>query len=294
MSWQEKGMVVDWPVMQRWTLALLRHLPRNALSRAVGSLVRARWPGPVHRAGIRTFVRLYGIDLDEAAGTVIDYPTFGAFFTRTLVEGARPIEGDEGTLVSPCDGTIGAFGQIEDGTLIQAKGRSYALDAFLGGEQRARDFRDGAFLTIYLSPRHYHRVHAPASGAVVEAVHVPGTLWPVFPHAVDTVDGLFVANERLLTFMEGAHGAFCVAMVGATCVGRMRASYDTIVTNVPGPAVVRRYTNPPRLARGDELGVFEMGSTVVLLLSPGMATLAEALGPGQEIRMGQAIGRLVA
>ncbi|MDF1566277.1 MAG: archaetidylserine decarboxylase [Deltaproteobacteria bacterium] len=274
----------------RLALTLLKVLPRNALSRAVGGAVRGPWPRAMHRLSIRTFVKLYGIETGEIARDPADFPTFGEFFIRELQPGAREIEGGPGTPVSPCDGTVGAFGRIEDGQLIQAKGRTYPLDRFLGGEGREVPFLEGHFLTIYLSPRNYHRVHAPLAGRISEAVHVPGTLWPVFPAAVDTLDELFVANERLLTFLESDRGAVCVAMVGATCVGRMRASFDEIVTNVPGPPVARRYDDGRALERGAELGIFEMGSTVVLLLSKEHGALDPGLAPGQPIRLGQRIG----
>lgn len=280
--------------MSRATLTFLRLVPRNALSRAVGAATRAPVPEAAHRAAIRWFVRRYRVDVTDAARPVEDYETFDAFFTRTLRPGARPVAEGEGVLASPCDGAVGACGPIEAGRLLQAKGRPYGLAEFLGGGGRARDFDGGTFVTLYLAPFDYHRVHVPVDGRVVEAAHVPGTLWPVNPPSVARIEDLFAVNERVLTFLDTAFGPVCVAMVGATCVGRIEMCYDDLVSNAGTEGGRRTYDPPRALAKGEELGVFHMGSTVILLFAPGAFEAGAVLGePGRAVRVGEALGTLV-
>jgi len=230
------------------------------------------------------------VEVEEAEHEAASYRSFGEFFSRRLKQGARPISGGEKIMVSPCDGTVGAFGDIEAGNLVQAKGRDYSLEAFLGGEEQAQPFVGGQFLTVYLSPRNYHRVHQPIQGTVEAALHVPGTLWPVGPTTLGSIDGVFVANERLVSFSKCTAGSLAVVMVGATCVGRMRASYDDIVTNTGELCSRRSYQPGIAYEKGQELGVFEMGSTVVLVMGGGRLGFDPKLEAGMAIRMGEAIG----
>lgn len=271
------------------TLTFLRLVPRNALSRGVGGLLRGPWPQSVHQAALRWFVRRYGVAVEEAERPLEEYRTFNAFFTRRLAPGARPLAPGDDVLVSPCDGAYGSFGPIESGALLQAKGRPYDLSAFLGDAARAKDYEGGTYVTIYLAPYDYHRVHFPLGGEVVEARHLPGTLWPVNPPAVARIEDLFAVNERLVTHLTTEDGPVAVVMVGATCVGRIRMLYDDGVTNA-GRDLGRRSYRPPRtVEKGDELGVFEMGSTVVLLLGPGRWDLHEDVREGRKVRMGEAL-----
>lgn len=274
------------------TLTFLKLVPRNALSRAVGAALRSPLPRPVHHAAIRWFVRRYGVDLSDATRPVEGYPSFNAFFTRELRPGARPVAEGADVLVSPCDGALGVCGTVESGAVLQAKGRPYDLDAFLGGAGWAERFEGGTFLTVYLAPFDYHRVHHPIAGEVVEALHVPGTLWPVNAAAVDRIEDLFVVNERVTTFVASAFGPVAVVMVGATNVGRIRMRYDDVVSNAGRRHGRRRYDPALPVEKGDELGVFEMGSTVVLVLPPGAFEATADLTPGRKVRMGEALGRL--
>jgi phosphatidylserine decarboxylase len=279
--------------MSETTLKFLELVPRNALSRGVGGLLRGPWPKAVHQAALRWFVKQYGVAVDEAERPLDAYRTFNAFFTRRLKAGARPLAAGDDVLVSPSDGALGTFGPIERGTLLQAKGRPYDLEAFLGDADRARAYEGGTYVTIYLAPYDYHRVHFPVAGEVVAAQHLPGTLWPVNPPAVARIEDLFAVNERLVTHLETDAGPVAAVMVGATCVGRIRMLYDDGVTNA-GRDLGRRTYRPPRpVQKGDELGVFEMGSTVVLLLGPGGWRLDEGLETGRKVRMGEALGRRV-
>jgi phosphatidylserine decarboxylase len=276
--------------MAELTYNVLRLLPRNTLSRMVGAACRVNAPRPVMRAVIRSFARKYGVDATEAERAIEDYPTFTEFFTRRLKPGARPIAPGELLPVSPVDGTVGEIGEIVSGRLLQAKGKHYTLSELFGGSQAAEDaeqFAGGSFLTIYLAPYNYHRIHAPLGGQITGYINVPGTLWPVNAVGVRNVDRLFCVNERLTTFLATARGPCAVVAVGAMNVGRIRAVYDDVVTNARRTRSVSRrmYEKPIAVTKGGELGIFEMGSTVVVLFAPG-AKLSPALQVGKEIRLG--------
>jgi phosphatidylserine decarboxylase len=272
---------------------LLRLLPKNTLSRAVGAACRMSAPKPVLRAVIRAFAKKYGVDESEAERPIDQYPTFTEFFTRRLKPGARAIAPGELLPVSPVDGTVGELGEIVSSRLYQAKGKHYTLSELIGGpraEEDARQFEGGVFCTIYLAPYNYHRIHAPLSGEIAGYVNMPGQLWPVNPAGVRNVEKLFCVNERLTTFLRTPRGPCGVVAVGATNVGRIRALYDDVVTNARRrrrPARVI-YQQPVRVEKGAELAVFEMGSTVVLLFAPGVK-LAGRLLPGLPVKLGEAL-----
>ncbi len=271
-------------------LLFLRLVPRNALSRLVGRLLRAPLPRWVHAGVIRWFCRRYGVAVEEAERPVSEYPTFNAFFTRALKPGARPVAPGD-VLVSPCDGALGASGVVARGRALQAKGRPYSVEALLGDPGLAARFEGGTFVTVYLAPFDYHRVHAPVSGVIREARHLPGTLWPVNPPAVERIEDLFAVNERLVTVLETPFGKVALVMVGATCVGRIRMRYDDLLTNSGRSHGHRIYDPPIPVEKGQELGVFEMGSTVLLFLEPERFEAGD-LTLGRTVRMGEALGRL--
>jgi phosphatidylserine decarboxylase len=277
--------------MAELSYMLLHLLPKNTLSRAVGAACRASAPRPVVRAAIRAFARKYGVDATEAERPIEDYPTFTEFFTRRLKPGARSIAPGDRLPVSPVDGTIGELGDIVDSRLYQAKGKHYTLAELIGGpqaEEDARQFAGGAFCTIYLAPYDYHRIHAPLGGAITGYVNMPGQLWPVNPVGVRNVDKLFCVNERLTTILDTVRGPCGVVAVGATNVGRIRALYDDVTTNVRRTRRAARRTYEQRIpvAKGAELAMFEMGSTVVVLFAQGVK-LAAHLRPGGRIRLGE-------
>lgn len=275
----------------RLYLGALGLLPRNAWSRAVGAAANAPLPRPLATLCVRGFARLYDIDLEEAEQPPESYANLGAFFVRRLRLGARPIDRRAGVAVSPADGKVLNFGHIEDDTLLQAKGRRYRLDALLGDTQDAERFRHGAWVTVYLSPRDYHRVHHPADGEIHRARHIPGHLWPVNRAAVENIEDLFCVNERLVTFVRGPLGEVATIMVGATSVGHITAAYDPgLQTNRGGPGVARDYDPPLAVSRGDELGAFHLGSTAIVLFARGDLDF-DGLAEGQAIRLGQAIAR---
>lgn len=276
----------------RLFISALRLLPKNALSRAAGALTRWQAPRSVRLAAMRAFARRYGIDLGECPELEL-YRTFGEFFARPLRPGLRPIAAGDEVAVSPVDGVVSQAGLATGGELVQAKGIGYRAAALLADAALARRLEGGAFATLYLSPRDYHRIHFPLGGKVLGWRYVPGKLWPVNPASVRTVPGLFAANERLVTVIETPLGCCAVVAVGATVVGRVHAYYDPSVphTNRPGGRLARRdYEAPIPVEKGQELGAFEMGSTVVLLFEPGRVRLDDRLSEGVRVRVGERIG----
>ena len=236
---------------------------------------------------------MVGVDFGEARDPIESFASLQDFFTRALKDGARPIDPDPRALVAPCDGFWGESGTVESGTLLQLKGRPYSLAALLGDEEEARRFEGGPYATFYLSPRDYHRFHAPCDLRIVRAVYVPGTLWPVNRAGLEGVPSLFAENERIGAFAEPTRApgaALCMVAVGATMVGKVRLAFDDLTTNELGRTVVRRAYVPARdVAKGGEWGRFEFGSTIVLLASRGSIEL-RCEPPGSVLRLGRRIG----
>ena len=269
-------------------------LPKSLLSRAVGQATRLPIAPAIHRRAARAFARLLDIDVDEAALAPEDCTTFAEFFTRPLKPGARPIAAGDDVVVSPVDARVSAFGVATGGRMIQAKGRDYSLCALLDDPIQAQRFTGGSYLTLYLAPSDYHRIHAPLSGAIETCSVISGELFPVNGPSVRAIPNLFCVNERLITYLSTAAGEIAVVKIGATCVGAIRATYCDLKARV-GRASVREQAFEPPLSvnKGDELGVFEMGSTVILLFEPGRVALEPVIVEGAKVRMGQAIARLV-
>ena len=266
----------------------MRLLPKKRLSRTVRSLTKVR-----SQMAVRRFAARYGINLDEAEKPIEEYACILDLFTRRLKPGVRPLDEDLTALLSPVDGTYDSRGRVEEDTLFQAKGRSYSLSALLADEERARHYEGGNYATLYLAPSDYHRIHSPISAKVTGYSYIPGELFPVNPAAVQHVDSLFAVNERLITHLHSeAFGKMELVMVGATNVGHMKVMYDdTVQTNMGESQIVRhQYDESKYLNRGDELGVFEMGSTVVLVTEPGIR-IAD-FPNGTAVKMGEAIGHL--
>ncbi len=277
----------------RLFISTLRLLPKNALSRLVGRLTDARLPAAPLRAAMRRFARAYRIDLDECP-PLETYPTFGRFFARPLLPGRRPIAPGGEVVVSPVDALVSETGVATAGRLVQAKGIDYGVDALLGDAALGAAFEGGAWATLYLSPQDYHRIHFPLGGRVTGWRYVPGRLWPVNAASVRQVPGLFTVNERLVVLLESPLGPVAIVSVGATVVGRVRASFDPAVpcTDQAGARGVQAhdYAEPRPVEKGAELGAFEMGSTVILVFAPGRVALDPWLVPGARVRVGQAIG----
>ncbi len=280
------------PMRDETYIRLIKLLPKSALSSLIGTLTRSPAPAALHRLAIRGFARRYGVRLDEAELELHQYPTFAEFFARRLKPGLRPVEGGERVVVAPVDGTVSQVGYVERGTCLQAKGISYTLEPLLQDKAAATHFEGGAFATLYLSPRDYHRVHAPLSGKIEGYTYIPGEFWPVNPTSVRIRQDLFCRNERLVHYLRTLAGRCAVVQVGATCVARIRASYDSMVTHSRQPARTHRYPTPIPISKGEELGVFEMGSTVILLFEKGRVRWDESLVPGASVQMGRRIGEV--
>lgn len=265
-------------------------LPAGWYSSFIGWGARRSIPRPLRRPVYGAFSRMVGADLGEAERDLAEYPTFGEFFARRLRDGARTFTHGEAVITSPCDGTLAASGLVEDGTLIQAKGHRYRLDELLADGAAAARLDGGWYATIYLSPADYHRVHAPVAGTVQAYEHVPGTLWPVKPYFTRTVEGLLARNERAVVHLDTALGPVAVVLIAAVGVGHLRVGPDG-----EGPVFRRaerrrvELSPPVPVARGDELGAFLLGSTVVMVFPRGTVTPA-AIEPGATVRCGQPVG----
>jgi len=249
---------------------------------------RARW---WVRRVIPWFVARYGVDMAEAAeASPAGYACFNDFFTRALRDGVRPLA--HADLVSPVDGSVIQYGPIEGDQLLQAKGHRYSLRALVSGDDvLAARFRDGQHVSLYLSPKDYHRIHMPCDGRILRMVHVPGRLFSVNPTTVRGVPGLFARNERLVCVFESAHGQFVMVLVGATIVGSIATVWHGVV-NPPRPGMVRNWRYDEQritLHQGEEMGRFLLGSTVILLFPKGMPRLREDWVPARTVRMGEAM-----
>ncbi len=269
----------------------MRLLPKSALSTAVGLATRSPAPSKLHQAAIRLFAKQYKVNLDEAERSIVEYPTFAQFFTRKLKPGSRTIDMAPEAVASPCDGAVSEFGTIEGGKCLQAKGLSFPVDKLLGDARRAIDFEGGQFITIYLSPRDYHRFHAPVAGSVTGYTYLPGEFWPVNSASVKFKDALFAINERLVTWLSSPDfGLVAYVAVGATCVSRIHASYDDITTHTGGKETAHQYERLIPIEKGGEIGMFEMGSTVVMLFEKNRIRFDPELAPGVSVRLGERLG----
>ncbi|HSM99502.1 MAG TPA: archaetidylserine decarboxylase [Rudaea sp.] len=269
-------------------------LPHRALSRLVYWATRWRW-APWKNFLIGRVVKAYRVDMSQAdQSDPFAYPSFNAFFTRALKPDSRPMPADAQAIACPADGRISQFGAIRDGRIFQAKGRDFSTAELLGDEATAAPYKNGRFITIYLSPRDYHRVHAPLAGRLRETLHIPGRLFSVAPFAVEAVPRLFARNERLVCHFDGAHGPFVVVMVGAMLVSGVETVWDGVEIPPYASRIIRKDWRGQgiRLDRGDELGRFNMGSTVVVLLPSGAAEIDVELSIQLPVKMGQPIGRV--
>jgi phosphatidylserine decarboxylase len=280
---------------------LLYLVPKNWLSYLVGKLVHARYPFGLHFLIRNWFIAFYRIETSEAERPPGDYPTMGAFFVRRLKPGARPIAPDP--IVSPVDGTLTQGGRFDPAhpSLKQIKGIDYSLRDLVGPDWDLADYVTGAFMTIYLAPYNYHRIHAPITGRVTRCGYIPGALWPVNTWSVSHIPGLFVVNERIIVELDGEAGKALVVMVGATNVGRVTLDFHSGMIGNQLPRPHASVWTPPAslsLEKGQGLGCFELGSTVILILSGSLAEKAGArwMDPGSRgvagevVRMGQGLG----
>jgi len=264
-------------------------VPQKLLTALAWRLSTCRWRW-FHQPFIRVFTKLFGVDLSEAEReNVVEYDCFNDFFTRSLKPGARPIADERHRLISPSDGTISQLGRLDGDTLIQAKGIDYTAADLLGSTDRARPFEDGHFITVYLAPNDYHRVHAPMAGKVVEQVRIPGRLFSVSANTTRAVPRLFVRNERMVARVEAEHGPLAVVMVAAMLVAGIETVWGGPGERRPGPEKHSRAIDGFELSRGGELGRFHWGSTVIVLVPRHFPKWLSGLCPGDRVRMGQAL-----
>ncbi|TPG92290.1 phosphatidylserine decarboxylase [Brevibacillus laterosporus] len=266
---------------------LINKLPQNVMSRQMGKVASSRFS----RFAIQKYINHYQIDVSEIEKPVREYRSLKEFFTRRLKSEARPVDLNA-EVVSPVDGKVSQMGGIQQGTLIQAKGKTYTVSQLLGDDEHmAGRFYGGSFMTIYLSPRDYHRIHMPVEGKLFKYSYLPGKLYPVNDMGVEHVEKLFARNERLITYVQSkACGNVAVVKVGALFVGSVKVTYNAQTTNVKnGKQVCEVIGGTPFFEKGRELGWFEFGSTVILLFEKGEMNWAEGIKEGSVVKMGQKI-----
>lgn len=274
----------------RLTAEALRILPRKGLSRTMGRMAGLR-AGPLVRAAIRSFVSAYDVDMSEAVVPTGGYRTFDEFFTRKLVPGARPADPDPDTLLSPADGRVEDMGPVDASAKLLVKGQQYDVGELLGDPDAAHAYAGGTFFIVYLSPRDYHRVHAPVSGPLARIRYVPGTLYPVNRIGLQYVPNLFARNERVAMVQRSDFGEVTTIMVGAIGVGHISLSFDDVATNRGQTPGERDYgTDGPPMERAEELGTFHIGSTAVVFVGPEHP-LEILIQNGDHVRVGQALAR---
>ncbi|TFW22418.1 phosphatidylserine decarboxylase [Massilia arenosa] len=267
-------------------------LPKRALTSLAGRVAGAKG-GPQTTRLIKWFVAKYGVNMEEAVNPdIASYASFNDFFTRPLKDGARPLA--QADFVSPVDGAISQFGEVQDHQIFQAKGHAFTTAALIGGDAGlAAHFQHGSFANLYLSPKDYHRIHMPCDGRLTRMIYVPGELFSVNPTTARGVPGLFARNERVVCVFESeAYGTFVMVLVGATIVGSMATVWHGVV-NPPRGGAVREWTYADQqivLRKGEEMGRFLLGSTVVMLFKPGTIRFNADWAPQRSIRLGELMG----
>ncbi len=271
-------------------------LPQHWLSGVVHKAVRLRW-APAKNFMVRSFVRHYQVEMDDVVcADLAAYPDFNSFFTRSLRSDARPISKEPDAVISPVDALVSTAGTVSEQTMFQAKGHGYPLEALLGGESDCvMRFLGGSFVTLYLSPRDYHRIHMPIAGRLREMIYVPGRLFSVNERATRVVPGLFARNERVVAIFDTVVGPMAIILVGALFVGSIETVWAGEVNNPTGDhQKVWKYPEVGNesitLSKGVEMGRFNMGSTVILLFGSGAVSWENVIMPGCSLRMGERLG----
>ncbi|WP_165855475.1 archaetidylserine decarboxylase [Marinobacter sp. JSM 1782161] len=282
--------------MQEKLFVMSQYLaPQLGLSRLAGRLAdNDRVPALKDRV-VRWFIERYGVDMSEAVDAdPAAYASFNDFFTRALKPGLRPVDDDAKVMTSPVDGAISQLGTIADGRVFQAKGQTFSLNELLGGDaERAAPFEDGQFATIYLAPKDYHRIHMPLAGTLREMVYVPGRLFSVNPVTAANVPNLFARNERVAAIFDTEWGPMAMVLVGAMIVGSVETTWAGVVAPGTGKVSSVDYSaeEPIRFEKGEEMGRFRLGSTVVLLMPKNSMSWSDNLQAETVLRMGRPIGQ---
>ena len=280
--------------MNQLIVLIQKLLPHHMLSRLMQVITRIRLP-LFKNLFIRTFIRLYKVDMSEAIQSEPErYPHFNGFFTRELRPEARPVTREANTIACPVDGTVSQAGPIHDGQLFQAKGFNYSLTSLLGGaNDMAGLFHNGCFATLYLSPRDYHRIHMPLAGQLLETIYVPGRLFSVNRRTTHHLPNLFARNERLVTLFDTEAGPMALIMVGALFVSGIETVWGGMITRPHSKPQRHRFRqgieSPIALERGQEMGRFNMGSTVIALFDDH-AAMAGSLKADTPVHLGQLLG----
>lgn len=271
--------------------ALQRLLPQHGLSRLLGVFAAS---GQRHLKWllIEGFKSAYSVEMTEFDGdTAVDFASFNDFFARPLLPGTRPLPSSSELAISPADGVVSQAGEAANGELLQAKGHTYAITDLVGDEAFAATLSGGSFVTVYLAPHNYHRVHVPCDADLVSTLEIPGSLFSVNAVTERHIPGLFARNERLVLRLRASFGEFALVLIGAMIV----ASIDVSWPNGPVSPYRRRATRTPVgvvFQRGDEIGAFRLGSTVVAVFPPGAVTLAPEIQTGCAVQVGTSIGRI--
>ncbi len=271
-------------------VALQRLLPQHALSRLIARAAESKMPWLKNRL-IERAIAAFDINIDEAESSDLDdYENFNSFFTRALKDGARPIDQDSNALVSPADGAVSQAGPITQERIIQAKGSDYSAGRLLGNTEEAKLYTDGAFTTIYLSPKDYHRVHMPIAGTLISTRYIPGDLFSVNDKTAQALPGLFARNERLVCQFDSELGQFALVFVGAMLVAGIETVWGGFET--PGRGAVRNADFSGRdlnFDKGEEIGRFKFGSTVILLFQRDKIDWQDSFVPQAPVQMGEKI-----
>jgi phosphatidylserine decarboxylase len=278
------------------TIFLFKIIPKGLISRLTGFVARLYLPGFVLNPVIKKYCNAYKVKRNE-----IDYPAHGfrtldKFFTRKLKPGVHKINAEKDSVVSPVDARIDQFGTINRGSLIQAKGIEYKLGDLIPSKM-ANEFAGGSFITLYLSPADYHRIHSPASGSIIGYSAIPGKLFPVKDIMVKSINGLFTINERIISYIKNKNGLIAVCKVGAMNVGRITLSYSDSGVETNKFFRKRReffysQMDQPEIKKGDELGVFHLGSTVIIIFQKRKIKFAD-IKTGQTVRVGEKIASYI-
>ncbi len=278
------------------SLMLQYLMPQRLLSRIFGKIARCRIPS-IKNFIIKNYYKYYKIDLSEAReANYRSYGSFGEFFTRALKAEARPLAAGDDTLLAPVDGTIYQLGRIQREQIIYAKGRGFTLQQLLGNSEEAQYYEGGAFMVIYLSPADYHRIHMPLEGELRNMRYIPGELFSVNPSVIDGIPQVFARNERVVTNFSCALGAMALVFVGAMIVGSIETVWSDAVVNHG----VRKITDwnyqdkNMKFRPGEEIGRFNLGSTVILLFPRDMVRFSDHLNPRSRVKMGAALGKFIA
>lgn len=260
--------------------------PKNQLGSIVGPLVHKKWPKALNEKLKQSFVDYYQINMSEAEKSLEEYDSIGDLFTRRLKPDARPIQAE---MVHPCDALILKSGQIQEQTLIQAKSKNYSCAELIRNSKLALEFEGGQFATYYLCPTDYHRIHYPMNGKIFWSCHVPGQFWPVNHWSTENIDDLYVQNERVITSIQTPRGKIIIVMVAATNVGDMEIFYDSQLNLKSKLMTEKTYDETLDVKVGEELGVFKMGSTVVVLFEKNVLDFELENLQGVRVQMGTSL-----